>query len=1197
MILRNIIMYIMLVVAMPTCAQQFYHLSADELFTDSVAPCFVHSEPLLSDWRDSSYVVSIAYPEYVELSRGDVATFLKLHPRAVGDTPELDVKVTYERKQPALVASFCPVVRRDGRYMLLSSFMLKRAATLRTSAHNQHALQSLVSAVFHPSDENPADTVAPADRYAAHSVLRQGSWAKIRVPSTGVYQITDALVRQAGFSNPSKVKIYGYGGNLINEKLSPADLIAGDDLKEVPSCEVGGKRLFHANGPVSWKSESDSVRTRNFYSDYGYYFLTESEDTPAKVDSAAFINSFYPSPFYNHDIYEKDGYAYYSGGRNLYDNHQVASGSSYTVELAANPNATAGVLSVRGTSAGLCWVQVAFNDSVLYKMKMRISDSQNDFGCSASANFKVYNLAGSGKNKVTFTVDGGMQPFRLDYVSIAYDKPFSAPDLKATQFPVPEYVYRITNQDHHADPQADMVVIIPTSQKLLAQAQRLKAWHEQRDSMRVNIVPADELYNEFSSGTPDASAYRRYMKMLYDRAQTEADMPKYLVLFGNSVWDNRLLTTVCSTLNADDLLLAYEGENSLNKVKSYVDDGFFCMLDDGEGSNPLYVDKLDVAVGRLPVDTEAEAKVVLDKTFSYAENSNGGAWQNTIMFMGDDGDSNIHMEDANGVANEVIKAHPAFLVKKVMWDAYTRETAASGHTYPEVTKVIKQQQQNGALIMDYAGHGSEIQMSHEKVLRISDFAGFSNKNLPLWVTASCDIMPFDAIDATIGETAMLNSKGGAVAFYGTTRTVYASENTKLNSAFMKHVLSYDDNGRPITLGEAQRLAKNDANSSSFADNSLKYSLLGDPALRLNLPVADISIDSICGVDVNDLDNPANIMAGQVVSVSGHIVGHPDFNGVVTLNVRDNLETIVTRGNTKDESNYVGPFTYTDRTKYIFTGADNVKDGHFNFTFAVPKDINYSGQSGMMNVSAINDSHDIVANGYCDNFTVGGSSIAENDSIGPSIYCYLNSPSFSNGGAVNSAPYFVAEITDKDGINASGSGIGHDMQLVVDGSQTMTYSLNDNFAFDFGSYTSGSTYYNLPELAEGKHTLLFRAWDILNNVSQAQLQFEVKRGVKPALAVSCTDNPARESTTFIVNHDRVDSEVDVVIDVFDMSGRQLWRHEETGVSEGNSYTVTWNLALDGGSKLQTGVYLYRVHLTADGGTTISKAKKLVVIGNN
>ena len=497
--------------------------------------------------------------------------------------------------------------------------------------------------------------------------------------------------------------------------------------------------------------------------------------------------------------------------------------------------------------------------------------------------------------------------------------------------------------------------------------------------------------------------------------------------------------------------------------------------------------------------------------------------------------------------------------------------------------------------MDYAGHGSEILISHEKVLGISDFAAFSNKNMPLWVTASCDIMPFNNGEETIGETALLNDKGGTMAFYGTSRTVYASHNTTLNSAFMKHVLTYEADGKPIALGEAVRRAKNDMNGQTVAENSLQYSLLGDPALRLHLPTAQIVIDSINGVDITKAGATVAMKAGSLATVKGHIADNADFNGTVSLTVRDNLETITCRLNQPKGAE--NPFEYTDRTKTIFSGDDRISGGRFSVSFAVPKDINYSDQSGLINAFAINDDHTLTAHGYTDKFIVGGSDIAQNDSVGPSIYCYLNSPSFSNGDRVNSTPYFVAEVKDKDGINASGAGIGHDMQLVIDGKMEMTYSLNENFQYDFGSYTSGSTYYNIPQLEEGPHKLQFRAWDILNNYSTAELTFNVVTGQKPSFSIGCTNNPARESTTFIISHDRSGAELGVIIDVFDVSGRLLWRHEESGVSDNGTYTVPWDLTIDGGSRLQTGVYLYRVHLTSEGATRISKAKKLIVVGNN
>ena len=244
----------------------------------------------------------------------------------------------------------------------------------------------------------------------------------------------------------------------------------------------------------------------------------------------------------------------------------------------------------------------------------------------------------------------------------------------------------------------------------------------------MRIVPADELYNEFSSGTPDANAYRRYMKMLYDRAgNDEQKMPKYLVLFGDGSFDNRMNTTEWRGKNPDDYLLCYESENSFHKVYCYVDDGFYCLLDDNEGGNLLSADKPDIAVGRIPVVNDAQAKVVVDKIVAYNTNHNAGDWQNTIFFMGDDGNENLHMQDVEDAATMIEGLNPAYHIKKVMWDAFNRVNSAQGATYPDVSKIIKQQQAQGALIMDYVGHGVEYQISHENVLRLSDFTSFNNK--------------------------------------------------------------------------------------------------------------------------------------------------------------------------------------------------------------------------------------------------------------------------------------------------------------------------------------------------------------------------------------------------------------------------------------------------------------------------------------
>lgn len=1162
---------------------RFFNLTAGEVKIDSLLPNFTYAIPLEEGYEDSTYVVEITYPEFIDASASDVAAYHRVSGDILPSLPEVRQGISLNRRKASLVVDFCPLVYRDNRWQWLVSFMLRvtavpRAATLPLAA----TLPEVAS-----MDRD--------NRYAEHSVLSQGNWAKIRVPATGVYQLTESLIRKAGFTDLSKVRVYGYGGNLQDEVLSEQYLKETDDLREVPLYVDGDRRLFYAKGSVSWESPTAVRRTRNPYSDYGYYFITQGDAEPLTQDSVTFVSAFYPSPDDYHVLYEHDAYSWYNGGRNLFDGTSVSLGNTQEVVLTHHEGATRGTLSVNISAGNACSVQVSVNDSIVGTL--RTSLSSYDEGGESAGTYVLNTLRD--KDVVSLLVTQG-GPMRLDYVSMSYDTPMPVPNLSEVSA-VPEYVCNITNQDHHADTAVDMVVIIPASGKLMTQAQRLKTFHENHDGLSVRIVPADELYNEFSSGTPDATAYRRYMKMLYDRATTEEEMPKYLLLFGDGVWDNRMLTASCEKLNPDDYLLCYESENSFNRVYCYVSDDFYALLDDeerlttGNGSSALALGLADIAIGRFPVSTASDAQIMVDKVIAYA--SSAGDWQNTIMVMADDGNDNIHMHDANLVCDDIEELYPGYVVKKVMWDAYRRESSATGNAYPDASKAIRRQQEAGALIMDYVGHGDNSHLSHEMVVNISDFSSFTNENLPLWITASCDIMPFDGMSPNIGEAAVLNEKGGAVSFFGTTRTVYIQYNKAINRAFMRYALSRDGNGKPITVGEAQRLAKNEVitTGADRTTNKLQYTLLGDPALALRLPVAKIVVDSINGSPVSSVE-PVWLSAGSTATVKGHIEGHPDFNGMVTATVRDAEELVVCKLNNAEEADTA--FKYRDRVKVLFSGSDYVKNGEFSFSFAVAKDINYANERGMLNLYAVSDDKSVTANGYCDDFMLGGSDINGTDSIGPSIYCYLNSSSFVDGGNVNTTPYFVAEITDKDGINTTGNGIGHDLQLVIDGDPSKTYNLNDNFTYDFGSYTKGSTYFSIPELEPGPHKLKFRAWDILNNSSTTELSFNVVRSLQPQLfGVDVTDNPATTGTTFIISHDRMSSQMDVTVELYDFSGRKLWTHSEKGVSTDGAYTVDWDLTVDGGRKLGTGVYIYRVLVSSDGSKPASQARKLIILGNN
>ncbi len=1176
---RYIVASLLLLFCLCVEAQEWVDLTARQVRIDSLLPVFTWQKSLGLDYADSIYTVSIEYPEFIEMSKADIRRYQAISGKPLPELPVVNQTVCVARKQGVLDVSLVPLVFREGKYQKLVSFKLNVISSPKAG-------------------EVRGRTRSETGRYADHSVLREGSWAKIRIPESGFYQLSSTLIRKAGFTDMNKVKIYGYGGALQPESLTGDYLTATDDLQEIPSCMVDDRRVFYGVGPVTWASAEATVRTRNPYSDYGYYFLTENDEEPLLVSSEELAVTNYPSFNDYHSLYEVDDYSWYHGGRNLFDKTLYTIGSPQTYTLQAT--GTSGTLSVALTSNGSFEATVAVNDSVVGTIIRNINlDSYTE------ADEQVWNyelngiLTAENTIKITQTSGGNV---RLDYLSLRQDTAKDMPDLLSASLPVPEYVYNILNQDHHADEPVDMVIIIPTNQQVQVQAERIKTWHEENDGMRVRIVPADELYNEFSSGTPDATAYRRYLKMFYDRAQTEADIPGYLLLFGDGAWDNRMKSADWAGYDPDDFLLCFESENSFSHVNCYVSDDFFCLLDDEEqiqqtgGTSGSYVGKPDVAVGRFPVRTAEEAEVLVEKTLNYANNKYAGAWQNVICMMGDDGNGNSHMATADRVATLVENNYPGYHIKKIYWDAYQRTSSSTGYSYPDVTRLIKQQMTSGALMMNYCGHGAAYALSHELVMKLADFESSVTNNLPLWVTASCDIMPFDGQEENIGETVMLSKRGGGVAFFGTTRTVYANYNEQMNLTFTKYVLSPG-----YTIGEAVRQAKCDLVSEGrdTSPNKLQYSLLGDPALRLACPSSSVVIDSINGKPVAA---EVNLSAGSVATVRGHVeqnrVLDSSFQGVVTTTVCDAEETIVCRLNNTSDDGADEPFVYTDRTKTLYQGSDSISNGVFRLTFAVPKDVSYTDGSGLMTLYAVNNSLKTTAHGENGGFVLNSGSVEENDSIGPSIYCYLNSKSFVNGGTVNTTPYFGAELYDDDGINASGSTVGHDLELVIDGEMSRTYNLNDYFTFDFGEYRSGTVGFTIPELSAGPHRLLFRAWDVLNNSSTSELVFTVaKNGSKGSVNVICTKNPATTTTSFVISHDRSSTELDVELDIFDMSGRQLWKYAKTDVSTDGTVVIDWDLSVSGGSRLCTGVYIYRIQINGNGGTSASYANKLIVLGNN
>lgn len=1058
-------------------------------------------------------------------------------------------------------------------------------------------------------------------RYAEHSKLASGKWVKIRVADEGVYQISSATLKSMGFSNPDKVCLYGYNLPMLPEtNLEELD----DDLTELPLFrKTDGTLLFYSCGTIQWTRKNASsafTHSNNPYSNYVYYFLTETSGTPATFEQTGTETTMEATQtsYLAHVLYEQDAFSFINAGRMFFDSYDFANGATKTYKLNFDAPASGDVtLDVQFAASSSSSLNVSVGSNTLGTLSISEPASYSTMTL-ASRSFTLYDQTASSLDVTLRHVRTTSMKGHLDYIRATYETPLSLTGknymvFTATQdntaafqlqgvdnatriwnitnnvpteqvgtrsgstfkavaygienkyvavntnatFPSPQVVGTVANQDLHALDSINLLIIVPANGKLTAQAQRLADAHTSIDGIKCAVVRADQVYNEFSSGAPDATAYRRMMKMFYDKQYTASPLTGTekgslnLLLFGNCMWDNRFVTSGLSSKSQDDYLLAYESMNSWSHTDSYVAEEYFTLLADGKGVSPLK-EKPDCGVGRLPLSTETEAKNVVDKIITYMQNLNAGAWKNTICLMADDDKTIIHMEDAENVLSNTESLFPDYHYKRIYWDAYERTQSATGNSYPDVYAEINKVMEEGALIMDYTGHGAAYTLSHEQVLTTPDFQKWTSPRIPVWITAACDVTPFDMNTENLGCEAILNKQGAAVAFIGTARTVYSSPNRIINRNFMSHVLATKNNGEHFTIGEALAQAKADiVGSKSYYSkidtiNKAHFVLLGDPALKLITPTYKVKIDKFNGQSV-DAENPPTISAGETITVEGHIVdaqGEPatNFDGTVSPTVYDSEEHIVGNNNMGIEE----VFEYDDRTRVLYAGTDSVKAGTFKFTFPVPLDINYSDESGLIVLYAINTEKTLEANGKFEDFLVGGTATEEiTDTEGPSIATFSDGQNVANISYTSETPTLRIELSDESGINTTGNGLGHDIVAIIDGNEATTYTLNNYYTQSVGDYRSGTVVYTLPTLSAGKHSLVVRAFDTLNNLGEESYSFEVVTGLTQ------------------------------LYDIYDMSGRKVYSSTERTPS------------------LPKGIYIRHTRLTSPKGDITTSSEKFII----
>ncbi|MFW2475491.1 MAG: type IX secretion system sortase PorU [Sediminibacterium sp.] len=734
-----------------------------------------------------------------------------------------------------------------------------------------------------------------------------------------------------------------------------------------------------------------------------------------------------------------------------------------------------------------------------------------------------------------------------------------------THIKIPSAVGRQDNQNLHGLLVPEYLII--THPLFMDAALRLADFHRKHYNRTVQVISVKQVYNEFAGANPDPTAVRDFIKMLYDKKSGL----KYVLLMGSGSYDPR-----SRFQNNYSFIPTYQSSQSLDPLSSFTSDDFFGMLDDQDDINQQNLfQTIDVAVGRIPARNIAEADMMVNKIINYHQTSRFGDWRNKLIFLADDEDQNLHLNDAEAVS--AATANPVFQVQKIYLDAFPQVGGAGGNRYPAVNEALVNRVNNGALILNYSGHGNHLRLAEEAVLTVDEVNQFNNSaKLPLIVTASCDFYPFD--DPTknaLGAQVLTGDSTGAIGLLTTARLVFASSNKIINEYFIQSALHPDpQTGKYRSLGEAVQLAKNNAvlNAGEVL-NTRKFLLLGDPAMQLAFPEHRIRLtkfqnNTITGVDTLRASNIYQL-EGIIEDVSGIPV--QNFKGPLSLTVFDKPQTVQTLGN--DPASPVTGFQ--QQSAILFKGTFSVDSGYFKLKLILPKDVSF--QPGRARISLYANSNTTDAASADTGFVLIGNNQTPEDKIGPAIRLYLNDTLFRNGGLTHETPTLLAYLSDSAGINTSGNGIGHDITLVIDNQVRDIRVLNDWYVADLNSWQSGTIHYPLPVQTKGPHSLVLKAWDGANNSTEARLDYVVAEQEKLAISkVLNFPNPFRDRTRFSFEHNQPGKKLQVELRIYSTAGQLIKRLTGPFQSTGTrNIQVEWDGRDESGRKIQKAVYIYQI----------------------
>ncbi len=670
----------------------------------------------------------------------------------------------------------------------------------------------------------------------------------------------------------------------------------------------------------------------------------------------------------------------------------------------------------------------------------------------------------------------------------------------------------------------------------------------------VKAVDIQTVYDNFSCGRKDPIAIRNYIKFLYDSFEDMGEpVLKYVLLIGNGTYDTGDILG-----RGNDLIPLYMNRYYVNERNAIEDDDFYVKLDEGDDRYT------DVAIGRLCVLNRTEADGWADLLATYDDDTDLGSWRNKVILVADDefgstfDDEFYFMNDAEDMCDGESGQFPRFIdFKKV----YLHHYPSVGSVKPAARKDLLDSWSKGALIVNYAGHGSAYQMADEYVMVDSDLYTLTNgTRRPIVISFSCTTGNLESpYRRSLSQIMCTYAGGGAIATMSAVDPTYPAPNTMLNREIFEALFTSRDSTGTEPIGYSLLLAKMKVLSIT---NNAKYALLGDPAMSLALPSYKVE---------HEVESIDTLYTGIGYTVKGSVrVGgqvFSSFDGTFDMIVQEAEEHI---DKTVLKERIWGDTVYVDtiQVKYdlpgdeFFRGTGDVVDGEFTMNFFVPMNCR-PGIDARIRSYVMGSAIDGV--GACDTLALFQNDTIPTNDGPPDVELF-----FANQATrVKAGARLVAEIEDPDGIAILGKEPENSIFLEFD-SGGLPIFVTEYFDYEHGSSTRGRVEYPLHSGFEpGPHSVVLKAFDNLGASAADTLLFEIiEEGIYTISDVFNFPNPFREGTNFVF---QLSNPADVSLKVYNVSGVKIWERNMFGEEGFNN--VYWDGRDMAGDRPANGTYLY------------------------